>query len=130
MHWLKYTTRGAALALAAALFLPSVQADAADNNRRDWYQKYDYNKDGQLKGKEARHFKKEKEKHYNELKNWCERAKEKPNKFDVKIPKDVKEKKVKCKKKHIDQPYMKAWVRAGQPDKKEAEERTGGKVAD
>ncbi len=119
MHWLKYLTRGALTAIALALIIPSVQANAADNQRRDWYKKYDYNKDGQLKGKEARHFKKEHEKQHGKLWAWCDRAKEKPKKFDVKLPKDVKEKKVKCKKKHIDEPYIKAWVRAGAPDKEE-----------
>jgi len=128
MHWLKYVTRGAAMAIALALLIPSVQADAAENQRKDWYKKYDYDKDGQLKGKEAKHFKKEKEKQYTKLRNWCDKAKEKPKKFDVKIPKDVKEKKVKCKKKHIDQPYMKAWVKAGAPDKEEPKERDGAKV--
>jgi len=119
--------RGCAAALTLCLLLPSAPADAADNPRRDWYKKYDYDNDGQLKGKEARTFRKDKEKQHAKLHAWCDKAKEKPKKFDVKIPKDVKEKKVKCKKHHIDAPYMKAWVRAGAPDKEDAE-RDGARV--
>ena len=115
-----------AAALSLCLFLPAVNADAGDNPRRDWYKKYDYDNDGQLKGKEARTFRKDKEKQHAKLHAWCDKAKEKPKKFDVNIPKNVKEKKVKCKKHHIDAPYMKAWVRAGAPEKEEAEEERDG----
>jgi hypothetical protein len=119
--------RTLAAALALALFVPCLHAEAADNVRRDWYKKYDYNNDGQLKGKEARTFRKDKEKQHGKLQAWCEKAKEKPKKFDVKIPKDVKEKKVKCKKHHIDAPYIKAWVRAGAPEP-ETPSRDGARV--
>ena len=87
-------------------------AHAADNNRKDWYKEFDYNGDKRLKGKEVRHFKKDHEAAWTKLREWCEEAKEKPNKYDVNFPKDVKEKKFKCKKYRVDEPYIKAWIRA------------------
>ncbi len=93
-------------------------AHAGDNQRRQWFKKYDDNKDKRLKGKEVRSFKKAHPGPYEKLKNWCDKAKEKPKKNGVKFPKGEKERKFKCKKKRIDNPYVKAWIAAANPPPK------------
>ena len=95
-------------------------AEAADNQRREWFQKYDENNDKRWKGKEARNFKKDHEQVWEKQRDWCDSAKDKPKKYDVNFPKDVKEKKVKCKKFRVDEAYMRAWIRDGGDGKKEA----------
>ena len=91
-----------------------------DNDRKEWVKKFDHNKDGDFRGwfgKDARKFKKAHPGQYEKLQKFCENASEKPKKFDVNFPKGEKEKKFKCKKKKIDAPYLKAWVK--QANKKE-----------
>ena len=120
MPWTTRLVRPAALAISLLGLLSTVpEAYAADNQRREWLQKYDEDGDKRLKGKEAKNFMKDHEKKHEQLMKFCENAMEKPQKHDVTFPKGEKEKKFKCKKKRIDAPYMKAWVRAGAPEEEE-----------
>lgn len=85
-----------------------------DNDRKEWVKKFDHNDDGRWRGffgKDVRKFKKAHPAQYEKLQRFCENATEKPNKFDVNFPKGEKEKKFKCKKKKVDAPYLKAWVK-------------------
>jgi len=107
----------AAVVCFAVLGASSVDAQAQDNQRRQWLKKYDNNKDKSLKGKEVRRFKKDHPEPYRRLATWCQAAKERPKKHDVNLPKQTKRaKKFKCKKKRVDRPYMKAWVEKADPD--------------
>jgi len=107
----------AAVILLALAGTTTAYAADGDNPRRDWFKKYDENNDKRWKGKEAKNFKNDHQKMYDKLQAWCEKATEKPKKFNVEFPKDVKEKKFKCKKKRIDEPYLRAWVKEGRPDR-------------
>jgi len=101
------------LFLAALLCLGAVpsEAEASDNNRRDLYRTYDYNKDKRLKGKELKNMESEHPKPYGKLQSFCSKALNKPKKHGVNFPKGEKEKKFKCKKRRVDEPYAKAWVK-------------------
>ena len=96
--------------------------DKGGNDRKAWVKKFDHNNDGDWRGglfghKDIRKFKKAHPGQYEKLVKFCDKASGNPKKHDVKIPKGVKEKKVKCKKGKVDGPYLKAWVKAGKPEK-------------
>lgn len=104
--------------------------DGPDSERKTWVRKYDHNDDGRWRGglfghRDIRAFKKEHEAQYERLRNWCEDASDKPAKHDVQFPKGERESKYKCKKGKVDEPYLKAWIRA-EKDAKEPPPPTRG----
>ena len=103
----------------ASLFGGSFDAQAAGDQtpRQEWFKKYDENGDQQLKGKEVKNFMHDHPVPYERFRDWCEAAKERPKQEGVTLPKDKKAKKYKCKKKHFDAPYVKAWAKAGAREK-------------
>ena len=124
-----------ALFVAVALLGTATTAQAGDNQRRDWFKKYDENKDQRLKGKEVRHFKQDHLIPFKKLRDWCRDARDKPKKHDVNLPKGVKERKTKCRRRRVDNPYVKAWIADANSAKKKKkskpgkeEEKKGGSV--
>lgn len=104
-------------------------AKNSDNSRKGWVKEFDHNGDGRWRGffgKDMRKFKKAHPQPYEKLVKWCERASEKPNKFDVNFPKGENEKKFKCKKKKVDEPYLKAWIKDAKEDDKDDKPATRG----
>ena len=102
-----------------------------DNDRKAWVKKFDHNNDGRWRGglfghKDIRKFKKAHPQPYEKLVKFCDKASENPKKFDVKFPKGEKEKKFKCKKGKVDEPYLKAWIKDGKPKKDDKPTRGPG----
>ncbi len=121
------------LFLAAALTLglcavPTTEAQAGPTNyagkkpkkqddgptKRDLVIKeYDWDGNKRLEKKEMKAFKEAHPVMFEQLMSFCEKAKEKPAKFGVKYPRDMKPKKVKCKKKKVYWAYLSAWAERG-----------------
>jgi len=116
---------GLALALpavqSAEAVPPAVAATAAAHQkppktkRHVMIAEYDWDGNYRLEKKEVKAFKEAHPRAYDALMGFCDVAKDNPRAHDVRLPVDVKPKKVKCKKKKIYKPYLMAWARRGEP---------------
>ena len=97
--------------------------ERVEERRKAAVAELDKNQDGSMRGAELAKLKKSYPQMWENIVNFCVRAKEDPRREGVMLPADEKEaKKLKCTKTRVDYAYLGGWTRGGETPKEERSE--------